>query len=88
MRDRVGGIWRGLHAARFEPQFEHGAKCIQTDSLGYVIKKQNSKMASQWNCRPRSQFLDYLQKQQMRLARENVRWFRPAESLSTAPFYS
>jgi hypothetical protein len=46
MRDRMEGIWRGLCAPGFEPQFEHGAECIQTDSLGYVIEKQNPKMPS------------------------------------------
>jgi hypothetical protein len=59
MRDRVDGIWRGLRTPRFEPQFEQGPECIQADSLGYVIEKQNTKMPSQRNCRLRSQLLAY-----------------------------
>src|SRR5258706_10161005 len=62
MRDRVGGIWRWFHAPRFEAQFEHGPECIQADSLGYVIEKQNPKMPSQRNCRLRGQPLDYPRK--------------------------
>src|SRR5258708_5049716 len=62
MRDRVGGIWRWFHAPRFEAQFEYGPECIQADSLGYVIEKQNPKMPSQRNCRLRGQPLDYPRK--------------------------
>jgi hypothetical protein len=62
MRDRGDGIWRWFHAPRFEAQFEYGAERIQTDSLGYVIEKQNPKMPSQRNCRLRSQLLDYPRK--------------------------
>src|SRR5580700_8516704 len=62
MRDGVGRIWRKLQASRFEPQFDQGTECSQTDSLGYVIEKQNPKMPSQRNCRPRSQPLDYPRK--------------------------
>jgi hypothetical protein len=55
----MGGIWWEFHASRFEPQFEQGAECIQTDSLGYVIQKQNPKMPSQRNRRLPSQPLAY-----------------------------